>query len=204
MPIDTPVPTEPPLDQWAGPLAPWRQTRAHSPERLPPGRGEQAAALARGLPSSRVAPPVRVSASERTKPLAAPHDARSAASSTPPPWVAVPSAPAWPAATQARDRALERPDGARLRLRCPASTAPVAVLVRAFWAVAHGATSPRTAASCWPPHPSLAARASMDAAPGAATAWAPTPWRGPSPSCAPARARRSPSCWTRATGMGPC
>jgi hypothetical protein len=120
------------LDQLAGQFECWRQTRAHPGERIPPHLWAQAAVLAQVLPYSRVAQHVRVSPSDLKKRMATPHDARSAASSTPPPFVEVPPAPAWPLATPAMDIELERPDGVRLRLRCPEATAPVAALVRAF------------------------------------------------------------------------
>ena len=132
MKMNTPLHTDHQLDQLAGQFAHWRQTRVHPAERMPQRLWDHAAALARVLPYSRVAQHVRVSASDLTKHMAAPHDARSAAFSMPPPCVEVPSAPAWPPATPAMAIELERPDGARLRLRCSESTSPVAVLVRAF------------------------------------------------------------------------
>jgi hypothetical protein len=135
MKIDTPskLHTDHQLDQLAGQFEHWRQTRSHPSERIPQRLWDQAAALARVLPYSRVAQHVRVSPSDLKKHMAMPHNARSAAASaTPPPFVEVPPAPAWPLATPAMDIELERPDGTRLRLRCSESTAPVAVLVRAF------------------------------------------------------------------------
>jgi hypothetical protein len=132
MKIDTPLHTDHQLDQLAGQFEHWRRTRSHPSERIPQRLWDQAAALARVLPYSRVAQHVRVSPSDLKKHMATPHDSRSAASSTPPPFVEVPPAPAWFSATQAMEIELERPDGARLRLRCPEATSPVAVLMRAF------------------------------------------------------------------------
>jgi hypothetical protein len=135
MKIETPLHTDHQLDQLADQFEHWRRTRSHPSERIPQRLWEQAAALARGLPYSRVAQHVRVSPSDLKKHLAAPHDSTSAASSTPPPFVEVPPAPACFPATQAQlfmEIELERPDGARLRLRCPESTSPVTALVRAF------------------------------------------------------------------------
>ena len=132
MTIDTSLHTDHQLDQLAGQFEHWRQTRSHPGERIPQVLWEQAAALARVLPYSRVAQHVRVSPSDLKKSMALLPDARSAASATPPSFVEVPPAPAWPPATPALEIELERPDGARLRLRCPESTAPVAGLVRAF------------------------------------------------------------------------
>jgi hypothetical protein len=132
MKIETPLHTDHQLDQLAGQFEHWRRTRSHPSERIPQRLWDQAAALARVLPYSRVAQHVRVSPSDLKKHMATQHGSRSAASSTPPPFVEVPPAPAWFPATQAMEIELERPDGARLRLRCPESTSPVAVLVRAF------------------------------------------------------------------------
>jgi hypothetical protein len=120
------------LDQLAGQFAHWRRPRTHPGERIPQRLWEQAAALARVLPYSRVAQHVRVSPSDLKKPMVTPPAAPSDASATPQPFVEVPPAPPWLPATQAMDIELERPDGARLRLRCPESTAPGAGLVRAF------------------------------------------------------------------------
>jgi hypothetical protein len=134
MKIETPLHTDHQLDQLAGQFEHWRQTRSHPSERIPQRLWDQAAALARVLPYSRVAQHVRVSPSDLKKHMAAQHTSRSAASRipTPPRFIEVPPAPAWPPATPVMEIELERPDGARLRLRCPESTSPVAALVRAF------------------------------------------------------------------------
>jgi len=133
MKIETPLHTDHHLDQLAGQFEHWRRTRSHPSERIPQRLWKQAAALARVLPYSRVAQHVRVSPSDLKKHMATPRDSRSAPS---PRFVEVPPTPAWPPATQALEVELERPDGARLRLRCPASTSPVTALVRAFLEVA--------------------------------------------------------------------
>jgi hypothetical protein len=132
MQINALLHTEHQLDQLAGQFEYWRQSRSHPGERIPQHLWEQAAALARVLPYSRVAQHVRVSPSDLKKHMAAPHDAPSVASATPPPFVEVPPAPAWPPTTAPMEIALERPDGARLHVRCPASSAPVAAVMRAF------------------------------------------------------------------------
>ena len=132
MQSDTTLHTDHQLDQLTGQFEHWRQTRSHPAERIPQRLWAQAAALARVLPYSRVAHHVRVSPSDLKKHMATPHDARSATSATSLPFIEVPPPPAWPLATPAMDIELERPDGTRLRLRCPEATAPVAVLVRAF------------------------------------------------------------------------
>lgn len=120
------------LDQLAGQFAHWRQTRSHPGERIPQHLWDQAAALARVLPYSRVAQHVRVSPSDLKKHLATPPAARPAASATPTRFVEVPPTPSVPPAAQGMEIELERPDGARLRLRCPELTSPVPALVRAF------------------------------------------------------------------------
>ena len=132
MQIETPLHTDHQLDQLAGQFAHWRRTRSHPAERIPQRLWDQATALARVVPYSRVAQHVRVSPSDLKKHMATPHDARLAAFPTPPRFVEVPPMPAWPPATQAMEIELKRPDGARLRLRCPESPLPVAALLRAF------------------------------------------------------------------------
>jgi hypothetical protein len=127
----TPLHTDHQLDQLAGQFAHWRRTRSHPAERIPQRLWDQAAALARGVPYSRVAQHVRVAPSALKKHMATQHDSRSVASSTPPLFVEVPPTPL-PPVTQAMDIELERPDGARLRVRCPESPSPVVALVRAF------------------------------------------------------------------------
>jgi hypothetical protein len=118
------------LDQLAGQFEHWRQTRAHPGERIPPHLWAQAATLAQVVPYSRVAQHLRVSPSDLKKHMAAPPKATSVAS--PAPFVEVPPPPVWPPAAQILEIELERPDGVRLRLRCPESIAPVATVMRAF------------------------------------------------------------------------
>jgi hypothetical protein len=120
------------LDQLAGQFDHWRQNRSHPGERIPQRLWDQAAALARLLPYSRVAQHVRVSPSDLKKHIAALHDATPAAPAASPPFVEVPAAPVWPPATAAMEIEMERPDGARLRLRCPETTLSVTALVRVF------------------------------------------------------------------------
>jgi hypothetical protein len=120
------------LDPLAGQFEHWRQTRSHPSERIPQYLWDQAAALARVLPRSRVAQHLRVSPSDLNKHMATRPDAAPATPRTPSPFVEVPSAPACAPVPAAIEIDLERPDGARLHLRCPESTAPVAALVRAF------------------------------------------------------------------------
>jgi hypothetical protein len=120
------------LAQLAGQFEHWRQTRAHPGARIPHHLWEQAAALAQVLPYSRVAQHVRVSPSDLQKPIAALPDSPPPASAMPPSFVEIPAAPVWPPTTAAMEIEMERPDGVRLRLRCPESIAPVAAVVQAF------------------------------------------------------------------------
>jgi hypothetical protein len=129
MKIDTPVHIDHQLAQLAGQFAHWRRTRSHPSERIPQRLWKQAAALAQVLPYSRVAQHVRVSPSDLKKHMATPYDLKP---TTSPRFVEVPPTPAWSSATQAMEIALERPDGARLRLRCPESAASVAAVVQTF------------------------------------------------------------------------
>jgi hypothetical protein len=122
------------LDQLAGQFEHGRQTRAHPGERMPHHLWAPAAALAQVLPYSRVAQHVRVSPRDLQKHSAALPDSPPPASTMPPAWVAVPAAPVWPPTTAAMASEMERPDGVRLRLRGPESTAPVAAVGQAFLA----------------------------------------------------------------------
>jgi hypothetical protein len=121
-----------PLDQLAGQFEHWRQTRSHPSERIPQHLWDQAAALARVLPRSRVAQHLRISPSDLNKHMATRPEATPATPRTPPPFVEVSSIPAGSPATATLEIELDRPDGTHLRLRCPESTAPVVALVRAF------------------------------------------------------------------------
>jgi len=129
MKIATPLHTDHQLDQLAGQFEHWRRTRSHPSERIPKRLWKQAAALSRVLPYSRVAQHVRVSPSDLKKHMATPRDSKPATS---PRFVEVPPTPAGPPATQAMEMEIERPDGTRLRLRCPESTSSVATVVQAF------------------------------------------------------------------------
>jgi hypothetical protein len=120
------------LDQLAGQFEHWRQTRSHPSERIPQPLWDQAAALAQVLPRSRVAQHLRLSPSDLNQHMATRPEATPVALRTPPPFVEVPSAPADSPPPATVEIELERSDGARLCLRCPESTAPVAALVRAF------------------------------------------------------------------------
>ena len=120
------------LDQLVGQFEHWRQTRSHPGERIPQHLWDQAAALAQVLPRSRVAQHLRLSPSDLNKHRATRPETTPDAPRTPLAFVEVPSVPACSPAQAAMEIELDRPDGARLRLRCPESTSAVAALVRAF------------------------------------------------------------------------
>ena len=132
MKIETPLHTAHQLDRLAGQFEHWRRTRSHPSERIPQCLWEQAAALAQVLPHCRVAQRLRLSPNDLKKHTVTRHGSTPAVSPTPSPFVEVPPMPAWSPVTVAMEIELERPDGARLRLRCPESTSPVAAVVRAF------------------------------------------------------------------------
>jgi hypothetical protein len=128
----TSLPVDHHLDHLAGQFEHWRQTRTHPSERIPQHLWDQAAALAQVVPYSRVAQHIRVSPSDLKKHIAAQVAASTASCLATPPFVEVPPAPACCPAPPTLEIELAHPDGARLRLRCPASTVPVAAVVRAF------------------------------------------------------------------------
>jgi hypothetical protein len=135
------------LDPLAGQFEQWRQTRSHPSERLPQSLWDQAVALARVLPHTRVAQHLRLSSNDLKKRLAAQSEATPAPPSTPLGVVEVPPAPARSPLPSATEIELERPDGARLRLVCPETPLPLAAVVRAFLEVSGWCNSPRKAAS---------------------------------------------------------
>jgi hypothetical protein len=120
------------LDQLASQFDHWRQHRSHHGDCIPQSLWEQATMLAQLLPYTRVAKHLHVSARALKAHMAERQGAPAAPPSTPPPFVEVPTAPPWPPVAAAMEIELERPDGARLRLRCPESASPVAAVVRVF------------------------------------------------------------------------
>ena len=120
------------LDQLAGQFDHWRQHRSHHGECIPQPLWDQAATLTQLLPYTRVAKHLHLSARALKAHMAKMPDAPAAPSSTPPSFVEVPTAPTLPPVAAAMEIELERPDGARLRLRCPVSASPVVAVVRVF------------------------------------------------------------------------
>jgi hypothetical protein len=120
------------LDQLAGQFEHWRQTRTHPRDRIPPALWEQAVALARVLPHSRVAQHLRLSANDLKKQMAMAPPETAAPSPLPLGFVEVSSTPQWPAPSGATQVELYRADGARLCIHGAEATLPLAALVRAF------------------------------------------------------------------------
>ena len=129
---NTPLHANHQLDQLAGQFAHWRQTRTHPRDRIPQSLWEQAVALARVLPHSRVAQHLRLSANDLKKQMALAHPETPPPSPFPLSFVEVPSTPQWPAPSGATQVELYRADGARLCIHGAEATVPLAALVRAF------------------------------------------------------------------------
>jgi hypothetical protein len=132
MKIETPLHTDHQLDQLAGQFEHWRQTRAHSSERIPQPLWDQAAALARVLPHTRVAHHLRLSSNDLKKQMAKQAEAGAVAPAPTTSFVEVPTAPASFQPSSPTEIDIERPDGARLRLVCSETPLPLATVVRAF------------------------------------------------------------------------
>jgi hypothetical protein len=134
MKINTPLQADPRLDQLAGQFEHWRQTRTHPRDRIPQALWDQAVALARVMPHSRVAQHLRLSANDLKKQMALTHQETTAAAVPPLPlgFVELLSAPAWPQTPVATQVELHRVDGTRLYIHSAESTLPLAALVRAF------------------------------------------------------------------------
>jgi hypothetical protein len=130
MKIETPLHTDHQLDQLAGQFEHWRQTRSHRGERIPQPLWDQAVALARVLPRTRVAQHLRLSSNDLKKQIAAQLEPNARASLPTPGFVEVPPAPASPQAPPLTEIDLQRKDGARLRLQAPDTS--LTAIVRRF------------------------------------------------------------------------
>src|ERR671918_1538118 len=119
MKIATPLHTDHQLDQLAGPFEHWRQTRSHRGERIPQALWDQAVALARVLPHTRVAKHLRLSPNDLKKQMAMQLDPHASAARTTPGFVKVPTAEDRAQAPSVTEIEVQRQDGARLRLHAP-------------------------------------------------------------------------------------
>lgn len=130
MKIETPLHTDHQLDQLAGQFEHWRQTRSHRSERIPQALWDQAVALARVLPRTRVAQHLRLSAKDLKTHMAAELEPNAAAALTARGFVEAPPATATAQAPPMTEIELQRQDGARLRLQAPNTS--LAAIVRSF------------------------------------------------------------------------
>ena len=130
MKIETPLHTEHQLDQLAGQFEHWRQTRSHRGERIPQPLWDQAAALARVLPRTRVAQHLRLSAKDLKTHMAAELEFNATASPMAPGFVEVPPATVTLQAPPTTEIELQRKDGARLRLHAPETS--LSTIVQSF------------------------------------------------------------------------
>jgi hypothetical protein len=111
----------------------WRRTRATPRERIPQTLWDQAVALSRVLPNSRVARRLRLSPTDlKQHRLAQQRSLPTESTEVTPQFVELtPSLPgsALPGGTEVE---FERPDGAQMRIRYRQSPPPLAALVQAF------------------------------------------------------------------------
>jgi hypothetical protein len=130
MKIETPLHTDHQLDQLAGQFEHWRQTRSHRGERIPQSLWDQAVALARVLPHTRVAQHLRLSPNDLKKQMAAKLESHARPGRTMPGFVEVSSATTRAQVGLTIEIDVQRQDGARLRLHI--SDTALAALVKSF------------------------------------------------------------------------
>ena len=127
MKIETPLHTDHQLDQLAGRFEHWRQTRSHRGERIPQALWDQAVALARVLPHTRVAQHLRLSPNDLKKQMAMQVDPHATPYRTMPGFVEVPLATSSAQVGTTIEIEVHRQDGTRLRLHAP-DTALAAIM----------------------------------------------------------------------------
>jgi hypothetical protein len=130
MKIETPLHIDHQLDQLAGQFEQWRQTRSNRGERIPQALWDQAVALARVLPHTRVAEHLRLSPNDLKKQMAAKLEPHATPGRTTPGFVEVPSATTSVQGGPPIEIEVHRQDGARLRLHAPDTA--LTVIVRSF------------------------------------------------------------------------
>jgi hypothetical protein len=118
------------LDQLAGQLEHWRQTRAQAGAHIPEPLWAQAVALAAVLPPTRVAKQLRVKIVQLRRRLAA--QPQLSAPAPPPGFVEVPLPSAGLPGSGSLTVEFQRPDGARLHLHAPDTALPLLALVQCF------------------------------------------------------------------------
>ena len=128
----TPAQAEHQLTHVADRFDHWRQTRTTPADPMPHYLWAHAIALTTMFSMTRVATRLRVSGGELKKRCAAHHAASAAGSPPALGCVEVPVTPAWPLPTSGIEIALQRPDGARLRIAAQEPPLPLMALVRTF------------------------------------------------------------------------
>ena len=132
MALTTPLQAEHQLDQLAGQIEHWRQTRSQAGAHIPESLWAQAVALAAVLPPTRVAKQLRIKIAHLHRRLAA-QPSRSAPASPPElGFVEVPLPPAALPGHGSLTMEFQRPDGARLHLHAPDTALPLLALVQCF------------------------------------------------------------------------
>jgi hypothetical protein len=130
MALTTPLQAEHQLDQLAGQLEHWRQTRSPAGAHIPEPLWAQAVALAAVLPPTRVAKQLRVKIAQLRRRLAA--QSQLSAPAPPPGFVEVPLPSAALPGYGSLTVEFQRPDGARLHLHAPDTALPLLALVQCF------------------------------------------------------------------------
>ena len=130
MKIDTPLHAEHQLDQLAGQFEHWRQTRTRRRERIPQDLWDQAVALTRALPYSRVAHHLGLSSAALKDQIARQREPSAVPAPAPLGFVEVPMSLASASMPPPIEVEMHRADGAHLHLHAPDSA--LAELVRAF------------------------------------------------------------------------
>ena len=132
MKIETPLHAEHQLDHVAGQFAQWRQTRTQPRKRISETLWDQAVALTPALSPSRVAKHLGLCVTDLNKQIAIRHGSTAAQIPASPGFVELPPNSSWPQDLRGLEVELERTDGARLRMRSPNASLPLAAIVRSF------------------------------------------------------------------------
>ena len=128
----TPLHADHALDQLAGQFVHWRQTRTHPYGRIPQPLWDQAVALTATVPPSRVAQTVTGAVGATSKNRWDAVTRRLRWRTHRPGLCGSAPGPRWPPSPPTIQIELSRTDGTRLGIHAPASTLPLAAVVRAF------------------------------------------------------------------------
>src|SRR4029453_616326 len=128
---NTPLHADHQRGQLAGQFEHWRQTRTPPRDRIPQALWDQAVALARVMPHSRVAQHLRLSANALKTQMASPPQQPTGGPPPPLGFGEGPGGPVWPKPSVATQVELHRVDGPWLCIHAAESTLPLEALVRA-------------------------------------------------------------------------